>query len=323
MKSLKFIPVLAVAALLSACGTSKSVSVKAPKLLNKGKEVQLQEFVDGASEALSGLETLKTDTVFGSKTMNSTSSWEEKETLKRDGKIYGESKDAGVEKVSVKADANNYVMSAEMSANSEQSLKLSYAKQATYVSQKQKSVLQEIEVEGEKYMGQVSVTEEAYSTLSKITDENPMSKLFNLMMGSAIKSGAKLSFAQSFVAMAPTLSDEELENYKFYVNGNVYTVEYKTEEASEILNSSDEVVINQVDSLTSTYQFKLDDKNLKTTSLQEYKETKTYVADYDEFFEGDVYVSKENEYTQFECKDAKVSLKPVSYEGYKNMGSLI
>lgn len=323
MKSLKFIPVLAVAALLSACGTSKSVSVKAPKLLNKGKEVQLQEFVDGANEALSGLETLKAETVFGSKTMNSTSSWEEKESLKRDGKLYGESREAGVQKASVKADAKNYVMSAEISANSERSVKLSYGGQTRYVSHKQKSMLQEIEVEGEKYMGQVNVTEEAYSVLSKITDENPMSELFNQMMSSAITSGAKLSFAQNFLAMASTLSDEELENYKFYVNGNVYTVEYKTEDASEILNSSDEVVANEVDSLTSIYQFKLDDKDLKTTSLEEYKETKTYVADYDEFYEGDVYVSEENEYTQFECKDAKVSLKPVSYEGYKDMGSLI
>ena len=86
MNKLKFIPVLAVVALLSACGT-KSEAVKAPKFDKEGAEVQYTEFMAGLSENAQALDIMG-DKKAASFEMKSEAAELQSNVLTRDGKNF-------------------------------------------------------------------------------------------------------------------------------------------------------------------------------------------------------------------------------------------
>ena len=57
MNKLKFIPVLAVVSLLSACGQSSTfVTVKAPKFEKEGQEIEVEDFFKGVDTNVMALD---------------------------------------------------------------------------------------------------------------------------------------------------------------------------------------------------------------------------------------------------------------------------
>ena len=323
MKSFKFIPALAIVALLSACGTSKSVSVKAPKTMSKGQEISVQTFIEDGQKALDALEVLKDDVKFGSKAVTVKASEEETQTANRDGKTYASSRTAGVEELDFKADSKTYVLKGQMNFKRETSMKDLYYETKSYDVSKQTAYMQEVEKDGNKYYGSVNTTTEEVITMFPLSDTLTLEDAYNTMVGNMISSYANLNTAKSFIAMATTLSEEELAHYKFYENKNVFTVVYQLEETDDYKDASDEVVYSAKTTYSTTYQFKLDDKDLRTITLKEEEKVKTFVKDYDDAFAGDVVTEIENEYLDFQAKDAKVSLKSVSYDGYHFVTGLI
>ena len=118
MKKLKFIPVLAVAALLSACG-SNGVSVKAPKFAKMGEEVSFEKFDEEINKRFDELDFLKED-LLNSKTLVGKGSSLISEKMTRGKKIITESTMKDSDEAKYELDMKNYI--AKMSGESKEEI---------------------------------------------------------------------------------------------------------------------------------------------------------------------------------------------------------
>ena len=317
MKSFKFIPVLAVAALLSACGTSKAtVSAKAPKFAKEGKEVEVAKFSEDAVAAISKIEYLDDEAKIGSKEVKVKNSAVQSSTITRNKKEAAKQEIKKSEEVVAQFDMKNNVCKAINKSAQSTLFKVSYGYNEQYNEETETMYMQEAQYEGETWIVRAAV-EAKQTTLMAKTESMPMETVLQLSVRDCVDTYFELSDMSSFIQVMPSMPSESLEHYKFYENGSVYTITYTDEQSTEMMSEDNVIVAKMTNKAVNKIQFEIKEGSIALRSMMESTTTTTYLEDTSSYLKGDVLESKTNQYAEVSAKDYKKNVKALNLEGYE------
>ncbi len=317
MKSFKFIPVLAVAALLSACGTSKAtVSAKAPKFAKEGKEVEVAKFSEDAVAAISKIEYLDDEAKIGSKEVKVKDSTVQSSTITRNNKETGKQEMKQSEEVLAQFDMKNNVFKATNKSAQSTLFKVSYGYSEQYNEETETMYMQEAQYEGESWIVRAAVETKQATLMAKTEAMSPEAAL-QLGVRSCVDNYFEFSDMSSFIQTLPSMPSESLEHYKFYENGSVYTVTYNDEQSTDMMSEDNVIVAKMTSKSVNKIQFELKEGSIALRSMMESTTTTTYLEETSTYQKGDVLESKNNQYAEVSAKDYKKSVKALNLEGYE------
>lgn len=327
MNKLKFIPVLAVVSLLSACGqSSKFVTVKAPKFEKEGQEIEVEDFFKGVDTNASALD-FNNNKRMSSKEIKSSFRYEDVDTYKR-GKdvirhtVYQEM-DEGIAKydaphslISVKGEYGNDTLEENKFTGKQEEIDHKYFD----------TMYQRVQYGDELCYASVDPKAQAIYMYGIDMDEYDIPSLADNIAKDMVLEYMYLNTMEDVLDAldSASSSEEALAEWKMYQNKNTYTLIYTHDtEPRDVLDSNDSTIVKFTVSgkFERKLQMKFDGNNLKISYYYEDYAIRTYKSNYYEngfyFAEGDVEEMVSRESLQCEMKEKDVSLKELSYEGYQ------
>lgn len=322
MNKLKFIPVLAVVALLSACGT-KSEAVKAPKFDKEGAEVQYTEFMAGLSENAQALDIMG-DKKAASFEMKSEAADLQSNVLKRDGKNFYSEYRFEEETNSGQYDSKSLVGKEKTNRTVTEDYETTDYHYRRVNNTKFNGSVQEVVRDDVHYLGSVDIDCHVVGLMDEVTDEKPFNALMDQYVKGDVYYYGGLNRAEGVFVSLSSLSEEELVNYTFNKNDKTFTFTYKLEQlAQEEKNDQDEVVFVTDYVVYAKTQMTFNGGNYKISQYYETKNVMTYKMDImqsnTQYYADDVIedISKGSYSASFTSKE--VNLKPASTEGFMFM----
>ena len=318
MNKLKFIPVLAVAALLSACG-GNSISVKAPKFAKEGKEVSAEAFVTEATKALEALDISKEEPI-SSKVLTTKSSSETGVVQTRGKKVVSEQKNLRSQEIKYELDMTKWVGRAKGIDKQQTIKKNGSSKSESYQEEKEEVYLQTLEYEDKLYGASVSVTQKTVDVLVELTGELTTQIFIENMGRNIIENTTALGYFESILITASTWGDEIPEEYKLYQNGNTFTFTVDAEETQDY-KTDDEVIYKMTFAEHEKCQYVLDGTTIKYAYSSEYSIKAEFLKDVAMdpstlMKAGDVFENYSHDYAEAESKNAKVNIGVVKTDDY-------
>lgn len=319
MKKLKFIPVLAVAALLSACG-SNGVSVKAPKFAKMGEEVSFEKFDEEINKRFDELDFLKED-LLNSKTLVGKGSSLVSEKMTRGKKTITESTMKDSDEAKYELDMKNYI--AKMSGESKEEVinKSNSTNSKSTANDKGVYYVQEAEYEGQKYLANVDSANKLVELMMPLSETVKAETYLDQIGKQSITQSVQLPSLKYLLSIMATWTEEEFEGYKFYQNGNTFTYTYSYEETNEQKDADDNLALTYTTKVEEKCQYVLEGSHVKFAKSSEELQKVEFAVDYTSdpsilAKAGDVYEEIYNVYREAEAKDAKVSLKAAKTDGF-------
>ena len=313
MKKIKFIPVLAMAALLSACEMG-GPSVKAPKFAKEGNKVEAEKFIEDASKVMSELDVSQENPTYQDKLITVKLSYSDEIFIKRGNTKISQQSGAYVYNMSYGFDVDTKVALGKTELNAKQTKKDQTTNSSTTEKAKQEVYLQKFSHDGKAYFGMVTPKEKEMEGYAELNETVTEEKVFNSFVANAEDEYLYLSECAGLFTQYPLMPDEEKAKFAFYENGNVYTVTYTTE------SESDEE--NYKKKLTSTikYQYEIKGNDVTFRMSQEeltvYDYKKSYSAYPYAHVEGDHEEEKTAQYIESSAKTKKVSYNAVDTTGF-------
>ncbi len=311
MKKIKFLPLFLVAPLLVGCN-----NVKQPKFAKEGDAVEFDKFADDLSKKSAEASFAK-EAKLGSLVFKSTNqSSEESKRTRSDKTVVNQSSDFEETKTDGKYDANNLLISAKGSTKQNEQSKSLYGTSKTSLKSNSETFVQEFSKEDKKYVVTGNKKAKELQKMVELSDLVKAEDYFDLMMKALVANGGSRIQA---ACEAYALADEEAKkNYKFYENGDIFTVEFKeVVENEEHKNGEDKVeyVVNGSDSFK--IQIDLTEGKWKSKYYRETSEKIEHKLDHGSYLEGEVTESliKASEDVEINSKDVK--LKAVDVSKYK------
>ncbi len=319
MKKLKFIPVLAVAALLSACG-SNGVSVKAPKFAKMGEEVSFEKFDEEINKRFDGLDFLKED-LLNSKSLAGKGSSFVSEKLTRGKKTITESTMKDSNEAKYELDMKNYI--AKMSGESKEEVinKSNSTDSKSTSNDKGVYYIQEAEHEGQKYLVYVDSANKLVELMTPLSETVKAETYLDQVRKQSITQSINYASLNYLLTSMASWSEEQFKGYKFYQNGDTFTYTYSYEESRESKDSDENLIGTESIKVEEKCQYVLEGNHVKFAYSSEQTTKMEFAIDYTVnpsllAKAGDVYEEIYNVYREAEAKDAKVSLKAVKTDGY-------
>lgn len=327
MKKIKFIPALAMVALLSACGT-KSNLFKAPKFDKVGASIEKDVFVSEINNAVDASVYNSTEELakffictlsYGSESIT---------TVNKYGKKYAEQLQQRTMTASLKADTKNYV--AHMEGEQVDHMKVTQGNvggMAMKNVQKHDMYLQTFMFEGQETMGEVIKSERMFIPLGPITETSPVEMAFDSMMKSFVLSESPFSQTGEFVERVENMDESMLEKVSFFKNNNTYTLVFEeTLDPDEELDDENNLVKKVEKKNSEKVQITLKGSDCKYVSYAIAETTTTYFQDstYNgvTLNAGDSIVEKSTSYENSNLYAKNVTVKPVSIDDCL-LGSMI
>lgn len=327
MKIIKFIPALAMIALLSACGT-KSGSFKAPKFVKEGASIEKDAFVTEINTAVDA-STYKGEEVITKSFASDTSySSEDSTTIYKDGKKYAETIQQATFTANMKADIKNHV--AYLNGEQKSSNKMTQGNDASIEiknNQRHEIYLQSFLFEGVETFGEVVKSERIFIPIAPITETNPVDLVFDTLIKSYATSESALSNANYLAQEVNSMDEAKLETVSLFKNNNVYTYVYEeTFEPVETLDDENKLVKKVEQKNYEKMQVTIQGSNFKFVAYMINETTTTYFQDstYSGMVlkSGDSVVEKERAYEVSNIQSKNVTVKPVSIDDCL-LGSMI
>ena len=319
MKNIKYIPVLAIVALLSACNTTKSNNpVKEPKFEKEGEAVEYDAFLKEVGLGLSGLD-FNSGKKMGSKEGSFYAAYEEDCVLEREGKEFGRETYTEIEDHKFKMDAKASII------NDDGEYYVSILDkngQYTYKDkngEKWSTSYQQVKYDGEDYYGCVDKLGKVVNLYGTISSGWTLSDYHDYIAKGTLYYEIGFGTIQNRVNALTGLSEESLPFYSFMKNGSTYTVTYQPEaETSEkrTEDEANELIYTYESTTTEKIQLTFDRGNLKVAIYDVYTSKYTYAKDYQSYKAGDVDSVKTTNILTSEYKNADLSLKEASYDGF-------
>lgn len=327
MKIIKFIPALAMIALLSACGT-KSNLFKAPKFDKVGASIEKDAFVSEINNAVDATVYNSTEELAKSFICTASYGSESITTINKDGKKYAEQLQQRTMTANLKADTKNYV--AHMEGEQVDHMKVTQGNVGGMEMknvQKHDMYLQTFMFEGQETMGEVIKSEKMFIPLGPITETSPVEMVFDSMIKSFVFSESPFSQTGEFVESVENMDEAKLEKVSFFKNNNTYTLVFE-----ETLNPDPELddennLVKKVETKNSQkVQITLKGNDCKFVSYGLNETITTYFQDstYNgmKLKSGDSVVVKSTSYENSNLYAKNVTVKPVSIDDCL-LGSMI
>ena len=327
MKLIKFIPALAMIALLSACGT-KSGSFKAPKFVKEGASIEKDVFVSEINNAVDATVYNSTEELAKSFICTVSYGSESITTINKDGKKYAEQLRQSTMTASLKADTKNYV--AHMEGEQVDYIKITQGNVGAMEmknAQKHDMYLQTFMFEGQETMGEVIKSERMFIPLGPITETSPVEMVFDSMIKSFLTSESPLSETGEFAESVENMDEAMLEKVSFFKNNNTYTLVFEeTLDPVEELDDENNLAKKVETKNSQKVQITLKGNDCKFVSYGITETTTTYYQEYEyngmTLNAGDSVVEKSTSYENSNLYAKNVTVKPVSIDDCL-LGSMI
>ena len=319
MNKLKFIPILAAVALLSACEAKASAYLKAPKFAKEGEECEAEVAFNKVLDGLQNLDTQDSKFI-GSKVASYYNATQTVFTINRDGKFFEEHTETNTYEMKLQSDFNNKVITVETekveeltdktlkaysySERDEETTKMRFQK-ATYGNVDYYVCAHEDTKVADLY-GSISnpgvlADEHDYFTKGHI----------NYEMG--------INLINEYLEYVDNVSEETFANFKFFDNDNISTMTYAWESDEMDVNTSGENPVTYAkkkESSSEKFQFTFNNGNFKAVFYAENTVTFKYLMDKYGYFEGDEVVQKDFYVWEINLDDTNKSLEVLDLTGY-------
>lgn len=305
MKNFKFIPVLAIAALLSACGVNKSASIKAPKFAKQGAEVSYTEFMNKLNEAFDASEINQKDAKLSDRLITSKQSQTQKEVVKNGKKQVSKQEQVITFESKYQFDYDNCIGKAEDVFKASSASEDAHGDKTTEDSEKETSQLQFGEGEHENQFYEYELENKYYRQVATLAEDETKEHLFGTLIKETIYDSISMA-----MGILPS-SEAEAESYKFYVNGKVFTYTDGYDESGDMKDDDDNVFGTYTAKGDLKVQIDLTDGAQKLKVAMDVTETGKYTAAYANYGEGDESKTEVKMYVDNSVQSKKVSLKAI------------
>jgi hypothetical protein len=312
-KTTKFLSFLLFAPLLTGCGNG----VKAPKFAKYGDEVKFEKFYENLNAAFKKATFLSETKTLGSVQMKGEYAELEGGKITRGKKTYSETSALTQTRYENKVDVDHSVYEMKVDYVEASSSKDASGETSNESETVMTMTYQVATISKQKWLvGAVHETKE-YGKEELLEGVKEQTFFDN------VGKGATLLGLQECISSIEMQYDGETEegkkDYKFYQNGNVYTVEMNWQEEQE--NKEDDVVYSKEKS-TCKWIVQLDMTEGKWSG-KEYLDSKTvteYKKAYGQYVEGDVLEETGIIKQEFSAQTKKLNLKPQDLSKYKYIG---
>lgn len=306
-KNTKFLSFLLFAPLLTGCGNG----VKAPKFAKFGDEVKFDEFYKNINAAFDKSVMFNEKKAIGSLEMQSEYDELTETATKRDKKTIDSYSDLSQEKVERQYDAENNLMKnkkEEFHSEGGENPEGSTLEEDTEI---QTVTYQVGKYEKKDYILAVQHEIKQYAPAALVAGK--ASSMFDSIVKESVIAGLQKCISE--IEMQYSGEDEKgKKDYKFYQNGNIYTIDMTWEEESESKDS--EVYAKNKDTLKWTVQIDMTEGKWSGSEYLVGNTEKEFVLNKGQFAKGDVYYETYTRKNVFSAKSKKVSLKAEDLSKY-------
>lgn len=314
MKKIKLLPLLAVIPMLASCGGKPAK----PKFAKFGDEVKVDVFDKKTADAVKKSVLDKKEIPSG--TVKASTNIYYLTEHKRGNKVMTKSEQHNEGISEVKHDAKNLVIEGKSTSKS------SYVKKSKEGTKNQSAksvktyVDQEAKIDSKKYVVSAYKDSKEFYKLATIVEEvNSTKSILNTEIRNFLLVGQLLTYT---VESGYNSADKEgKKNYKFYQNGNIFTIDFKEEIENESKNFEDKVeyIVKGTNEITVQVQIEAEKVSYKYFSQRE--EVYEYKLDTgSNYAKGDVKKEVNCYVAEGEWKKKDVSLKAVDLSGYTQCG---
>lgn len=305
MKNFKFVPVLAIAALLSACGVNKGISVKAPKFAKEGAEVTYAEFGTKLEAAIDASELADAESKLGDTVISAKQTQSQVSVLKNGKKELSREEQKVVYEDHYKFDADN-LLGESSSSFKVYGLQSDVHGEKTQEEKEEESYRYQFgEGDESKYLYRYELETKYFYEEASVADGDTQEHLFNICMKEEVYNSIS-----TFFGLMPT-TETEASSYKFYVNGNVFTFVDSYDESGNMTDDVSNVYGTYADKGELKVQLDLTNGVQKLKVAMEVTETGKYTAAYGSYGEGDEVKAEYKMYMDNSVQSKKVSLKAI------------
>ena len=301
MKNVKIIPILALMALLSSCGTN--VEVKSPAFESNGDEVTYSVFGEKHTALIAGDNIYVKDSErHGDRLSTVKQSSSSLITETRGGKEISRQEEKAAVSVTLESDYDASVAKVVSTEKELVTAKTAEGDASIVANAKREEYYQKQQVEGVETFVKVNATLKEYETVGSLLNPTTFDSVVNKDFANA--------YSNYFVSYYPEESDLTAD-YKFYnYQDSRLTYSYKTVETE----TYESYTYKETTIVKAQLEGQKDKVSLKFS--YENTEERTYTAATSSYAKGDVYKRERKQYLECEYKAGNYSFKPVSTNGY-------
>ena len=305
MKKIKLVPVLAIVALLSACGVNKGISMKAPKFAKQGEEVSYTEFKAKLDEAFEASEIVKEDAKFGDRVITTKEASLQKTVVKNGKKELGREERKSAYEDKFQYDFDNFVGNATCSFKGYTLSKDAHGEKTSEDNENTSAQFQFGEGTHSNRFYCYDLDNKFYYLEAALADGETKDHLFGIFL----KEGIYDALNEGLNAIPS--NEEQAAEFKFYVNGKTFTFIDSYDESGDMKDDGNNVIGTYKDKGELKIQIDFTDGAQKLKIAMEVSENSNYTAAYQSYGEGDEVTSEIKMYVDNNVQSKKVSLKAI------------
>ena len=322
MKKIKYIPLLALTAVLSGCNFGSSISLKAPKFESEGSEFSFEEMkTEQEKSDFYGAFSAGDYTVIPSAIIKGSSGYSSKLVVKEGKSVKRERdyKQVSSHKYTFDVDNKRIEMKTESKGiTKDKSTSSSAENQSTT---KSDGGYRYYTIEDKLWMVSFNNLTKTYSKNMDASALDEEHLKMDIQARCDLYADAVYSNFKTAVDYYSYRSDEEKAKYKCYKNDKIYTITYLSDTTKEEKNSSDEVLYKEVKVVSEKIQVNVSKgseftykRSKETTIKVEFSKDATY--NYNEYRAGQVLESSEKNYEEAAVTTSGINLKEVDLSSY-------
>ena len=322
MKKIKLIPLLATAALLSACDLGGGINIKAPKFANEGSEYTFAELLEVVnSEEFLGEFTKSGYDDVPSATIRNISSYVLEQKIKEGSKVIGD-----LSRKQSSSSLNTYdVINMRIEKKSEvkaiEKSKEPTGSSSYTTSTKTEQALRYTTVNEKDMLVLVNKLDKTYRENMDATGLDENVRRLDIKTRCETDVVSETNAFRSIVTNYSTMSEEMQKRYKCYKNDKIYTIKMSYEEETETKDSSDNVVYKI--KIVQSGAIQIDATKGSTFTLKyamDGTQTYTFIKDasigYEDYRAGQVMEITAKQYEEVSCSTKDVNLKELDLSSY-------
>lgn len=322
MKKIKLIPLLATAALLSACDLGGGINIKAPKFANEGSEYTFAELLEvvNSEEFLGEFSKSGYDDV-PSATIRNSASYVQEQKVKEDSKVISDHSRKQSSSSLNTYDVTNMRIEQKSETKGIEKDKDPTGSSSYTTSTKTEQALRYTTVNAKDMLVLVNKLDKTYRENMDATGLDEDARRLDIKSRCEMDVVGETTAFRSIVTSYSTMSEEIQKRYKCYKNDKIYTIKVSYEEETETKDSSDNVVYKIKTAQSGAIQ--IDATKGSTFTLKyaaESTQTYTFIKDasigYDDYRAGQVMETTVKQYEEVSCSTKDVNLKELDLSSY-------
>ena len=316
MKQIKYIPLLLIVGLVSACNFNSTVS--APKFKNLGDKIEDTVFLEEVGAIYDKLDVNDSTMDFVSREVKGTTSTYNETKITREKKDIYVSKETVIEKQTGKFCFNSSILDSTRNTKTNTSLKSVTENRESSNVEDVKASHEPLSYNDQAYFASIDKTEKVVTLTIKTTELTPASFYARMITAALENSLCGVSTLKSILNNYPYEGEEGKKNYSFFKNDSMYTVVYQEKDTGSFQEDG-KVIYKYESNKIKEYQYEFNGEDIKYRSLEETTTSTDYYETYSGYpvtYKGDHKELISKKYAEGEMSKKEINLYPTDTSGY-------